>query len=347
MTTSPSLVGDSLVSQYGALICDLDGVVYRGAHAVPGAVQTLRSTLASDRPVVFATNNASREPRVVEGHLASLGVDHGSWSVVSSAQAAATYVAGRVGAGTAVMAVGGPGVAQALRDVDLRPFAAASGRRSAPAAAVVQGAGTNVNWRDLAETAHQVRSGAMWVATNPDRTIPTRRGLAPGNGALVAAVQCALDAVPIVVGKPEPLLYELAMHRLTTAVRDVLVVGDRLDTDIAAAHAAGMDSLLVLSGVHGIRDVVFCPPEKRPTYVDVDLAGLLATARRRDPHLESLALAIADLDLALFQVGHGLTSMVEGLWRALDAGREVSRDPERWNALDTWVRSKHTAPERH
>lgn len=344
MTNPSSLTADSLVSHYGALICDLDGVVYRGASAVSGAVQALCSTLASDRPVVFATNNASREPRVVEHHLSALGVDNGSWSVVSSAQAAATFVADRVGPGSSVMAVGGPGVAQALRDVDLRPFAAASRRRHGQAAAVVQGAGTNVNWRDLAETAHQVRAGALWVATNPDRTIPTGRGLAPGNGALVAAVQCAVDVAPIVVGKPEPLLYELAMSRLAVGAGEVLVVGDRLDTDIAAAHAAGMDSLFVLSGVHGIRDLVFCPPEARPTYVGRDLGVLLAPTGVQAGELATVEQGVVWVDQAGFAPAEALTSVVTTAWDALDSGVELSRDPESWLRLEAWSCGENRHP---
>src|SRR6185436_19331771 len=144
-------------------------------------------------------------------------------------------------------------------------------------AAVVQGYGPDVGWRILAEAALSVRAGAIWVATNTDRTLPSPRGPLPGNGSLVAVLRTALDREPdLVVGKPEPALFTTAAA--SSGARRPLVVGDRLDTDIEGAVGAGMDSLLVLTGVSGPAELLAAPPERRPTYVSADLSGLFGEA---------------------------------------------------------------------
>jgi ribonucleotide monophosphatase NagD (HAD superfamily) len=141
--------------------------------------------------------------------------------------------------------------------------------------AVVQGFGPKVGWEQLAEASVAIRSGASWVATNADRTLPTPRGPLPGNGSLVAALATALGRQPdVVVGKPEPTLFEQVAR--AHGARRPLVVGDRVDTDIEGAHRAGMDSLLVLTGAGRPADVLDAPPQRRPTYLAADLGGLFA-----------------------------------------------------------------------
>ena len=118
-----------------------------------------------------------------------------------------------------------------------------------------------------------MRSGAFWVATNADSTLPSRRGLLPGNGSLVAAVALATGQRPVVAGKPELPLHAEGVTR--THAKNPLVVGDRLDTDIEGAFAADTDCLLVLTGVTRAADLVDAPIQHRPTYLALDLAGLL------------------------------------------------------------------------
>lgn len=139
----------------------------------------------------------------------------------------------------------------------------------------MQGLGTDVSWKELDEVAYLAREGIPWVATNLDISLPGTRGLSPGNGALVAVVRAATDAQPHVVGKPAPDLFELARRRLGAAPPDTLVIGDRLDTDVAGARAAGLDSLLVLSGATSAAELAAAPSEWQPTYVAADLTGLL------------------------------------------------------------------------
>lgn len=264
MITPPS--PDTLAGAHDALVCDIDGVVVAGPTAIAHAVDVLNSLPI---PVVFATNNASRTPAAVGEHLRAHGVVVEDDQVVTSSLAAARELAARLPAGAEVMAVGGEGVSASLRAVGLTPVT-----KGEPAA-VVQGYGPDVTATDLAEAAHAVRAGAAWVATNIDRTLPTDRGPAPGNGALVAAVRSCVDVDPEVIGKPHPPMYRLAASALGVATDRVLAVGDRLETDIEGAVATGMPGVLVLTGVHGLADAAAAPVERRPTYVIADLRGLL------------------------------------------------------------------------
>ena len=131
-----------------------------------------------------------------------------------------------------------------------------------------------VAWADLAEAAYAVQAGAVWVATNVDATLPTARGLAPGNGTLVEAVRQATGVEPLVVGKPHTPLYDLSAQVLGVGPEQTLAIGDRLDTDIAGANAAGMPSLLVLTGVHGVREAARATAAERPRYLAMDLRAL-------------------------------------------------------------------------
>jgi glycerol 3-phosphatase-2 len=172
-----------------------------------------------------------------------------------------------------VLVVGAEALRAEVRDAGLRPVGSAEDEP----VAVVQGYGPEVGWKHLAEAALAVRAGAAWFATNTDRTLPSPRGPLPGNGSLVAVLRTALDRDPdVVVGKPQPALFTTAAA-LSHADRP-LVVGDRLDTDIEGAVRAGMDSLLVLTGVSGPADLLSAPPERRPTFVATDLSGLFRPA---------------------------------------------------------------------
>lgn len=254
------------VESVEALVCDLDGVVYRGPTAVPHAVEILSRV---DVPVIYATNNASRAPEEVAEHLRELGLRVSADQVVTSAQAGAAVVAEHL-PGARVLAVGGDGVRRALEAVGLTAVTTAE-----RVAAVLQGYGPGVRASDLAEAAYAVADGAWWVATNTDATIPNERGIAPGNGALVGAVERAVGRTPDrVVGKPHPDLYVVAAARLGVPVARILAVGDRLDTDIEGAVAAGLPSVLVLTGVDSRDRGERAAASRRPDRIIDDLRGL-------------------------------------------------------------------------
>ena len=259
----------ALAEQYDVVLLDLDGVIYTGQAAVPGAVRALAKAREAGLRLAFVTNNASRSPSAIAAHLSRLGVPASASDVVSSAQAAATLIAGRVPPGSAVLVAGGIGLRLALRACGLRPVSTAADRP----VAVVQGYAPDLSYGLLAEAALAVRGGALFVAANADLTLPSARGLQPGNGSLVQVIIAATGTQPLVAGKPEPPLHAEAMAR--TGAQRPLVVGDRLDTDIEGAVRGGADSLLVLTGVSGPADVVLAPPQRRPTYLAADLRGLL------------------------------------------------------------------------
>jgi glycerol-1-phosphatase len=186
---------------------------------------------------------------------------------VTSSAVAAEQLAERLGPGAHVLVVGGAGLRQPLVDVGLVPVDDAAG-----AVAVVQGWAPTVDWAQLAEAAVVIRAGRPWLATNLDATLPSPRGPLPGNGSLVAALVNATGRHPESVGKPLPTMFTAAANRL--GADRPLVVGDRLDTDIAGADGAGMPSLLVLTGVSSPEDLMRAPDGQRPTYLSADLRGL-------------------------------------------------------------------------
>jgi glycerol 3-phosphatase-2 len=258
-----------LATAYDVALLDLDGVVYRGPHPIPGASRAIERARAAGMRVAFITNNALRSPAEVAEHLRSLGVPAVDTDVVTSAQAAARLLAARLPAGARVLVAGGAGLRAEIRAVGLQVVE----RADDGPAAVVQGYDPQLSYARLAEAALAVRAGAWWVASNIDATIPTDRGLLPGNGALVALVRTATGRDPVVAGKPERALLDAATGR--TAARRPLVVGDRLDTDIAGAVGGGCDSLLVFTGAARPGDLLTAPPGQRPTHLAADLDGLL------------------------------------------------------------------------
>jgi glycerol-1-phosphatase len=268
-----SASGEALVEHHDVGLFDLDGVVYVGAGAVAGAPEALARVRELGMKVRFVTNNAARTPEVVTAHLHRVGVSATASEVVTSAQAAAHLVADRVPTGSRVLVVGGDGLSVALSERGLVPVFSAS---DAPAA-VVQGFHPDVGWRQLAEGTYALASDIPWVASNIDRTLPTDNGLAPGNGTLVEVLRMATGKSPVIAGKPAPPLFLEAVA--SAGAERPLVIGDRLDTDIEGAHAAGMPSLLVLTGVTTLADLVTAPPHRRPTYLALDLGGMFAPHR--------------------------------------------------------------------
>ncbi|HEX8002889.1 MAG TPA: HAD-IIA family hydrolase [Mycobacteriales bacterium] len=261
-----------LCRAYDVALLDLDGVVYRGDEPLPHAAEAIAAARAAGMRMAFVTNNASRTPTAVVEHLARVGVPATEAEVATAAQAAATLLTTLVAPGVRVLVTGGEGLRVAVAERGFEVVAAAA---DAPAA-VVQGYAPALAYDDLAETALAVRAGAVWVASNLDATIPTPRGLLPGNGALVALVATAAGRRPdAVAGKPEPALHDEAVRR--SGARRPLVVGDRLDTDVAGAVRAGCDSLLVLTGVSTEADLAAAAA--RPTYVGADLRALLEPGR--------------------------------------------------------------------
>lgn len=261
----------TLAAEYDCLLLDLDGTLFRGGEPTVGAVETLAEI--SSR-VLFITNNSSRGADEVAAHLSQLGFTAAADDVATSAQIAAHLLAEQLPGGSRVLVIGTESLAAEIAAAGLEPVRLAADEP----AAVVQGLSTETGWAELAEAALAIRAGAMWMTTNVDKTLPSERGLLPGNGSMVAALRAATDAEPQVAGKPGPALLTEALTR--GEFYAPLVVGDRLDTDIAAANAAALPSLMVLTGVNSARDAVGATAEQRPTYIGHDLRALQLDADR-------------------------------------------------------------------
>jgi glycerol-1-phosphatase len=265
----------TLAQQYDCLLLDLDGTVFRGHALTEGVAESLDN--APGRKL-FVTNNASRSADEVADHLRDIGLKTTADDVVTSAQSAAHLLAAQLAPESRVLVVGTDSLADEIAAVGLRPVRLFQEKPHA----VVQGHSTETGWFNLAEAALAIRAGALWVAANVDATLPTERGLLPGNGSMVAALKAATDAEPQVAGKPSPTLMTDALARGN--FRAPLVVGDRLNTDIVGANAAGLPSLMVLSGVNSARDAVHAVREQRATYIGYDLRSL---------HQDAEVLAVA------------------------------------------------------
>lgn len=269
--TDARLLGSDipLAERYDLALVDLDGVAYRGHEPIEGASAGLAGARAAGMRLVFVTNNASREPESVAEQLTSLDIPTEPGDVLTAAQAAAALLATRLEPGAKVLVVGGAGLVTAVRVAGFTVVTSADDRPDA----VAQGFSPELGWAQLAEAAYAVSAGAWFVASNLDLSLPTARGFAPGNGALVGAVQAATGVVPDSAGKPASTMYEIAVRQ--HGAREALVVGDRLDTDLAGARTGGFAGLHVLTGVSTARDDVLAPPALRPHYVAADLGGLL------------------------------------------------------------------------
>ena len=247
--------------------------MFRGHEPTPGAVDTLAAVTAR---TLYVTNNASRGPSEVAQHLRAMGFTAAPDDVVTSAQSAAHLLAERLPAGAPVLIVGTESLAAEIRNAGLKPVRLWSD----DPVAVVQGHSPETAWPDY-RGRPAIRGGAVGRTTSPDAA---RTGLIPENGSMVAALQAATDREPKVAGKPQPTLLTDALSRGN--FRTPLVVGDRLDTDIAGANAAGLPSLLVLSGVSTADETVRAAAGERPNYIAADLRSLYsrADALRVGPH---------------------------------------------------------------
>ncbi|MGQ0670163.1 MAG: HAD-IIA family hydrolase [Actinomycetota bacterium] len=252
---------------YQCFLFDLDGVLYRGDDAVPGAPDAIQELRAAGRRIVFLTNNSTRSPEEVAGKLTAVGIVADPSEVVTSAEATAALLAVR-GGGSAFV-VGESGIRLALTDAGVEVLDGEPDRSDY----VVVGWDRGADYMKLKTACLLVQRGARLVATNADAAFPAPDGLWPGAGALLAVITRTTGAGAEVVGKPHAPLFRAGLER--GGGGRPLVVGDRLETDIAGAVALGWDSLLVLTGVTQESDLA--ASEITPTFVARDLSALLAS----------------------------------------------------------------------
>jgi len=274
------------------LLVDLDGVVYRGADPVPGVAAVLADRAARGDDVVYVTNNSMHYRADYQTRLQAMGAPVTPNTVVSSARATAVYLREHDSRIRRVLVLGAGGLERELRDEGYDVVSAAhaatrvaqEGLDGFAAAgnpdAVVVGLDPNLTYVRLAVAADCVRAGAHFIATNRDPVYPTERGLRPGAGSLVAAVEAATGVVPVSIGKPAPYLLEAAAHAVGREAGEAIMIGDGLGTDLAAARAVDARSILMLTGVTTADQVAALAPAEAPTAVAADAAELAAALDR-------------------------------------------------------------------
>lgn len=320
-----TLIGSDapLSSAFDVALVDLDGVAYKGPNAIPTAPPALEAARASGLRLVFVTNNASREPGEVAGHLTELGIPAADDEILTAAQAGAAMLADNLPSGAKVLVIGGKGLRTAVQQHGFELVEGAADRPDA----VIQGFSPELGWKQLAEGTYAINGGARYFATNLDLTLPTERGMAPGNGSLVAAVVTATGVTPPAAGKPEPGMFKLAARR--AGAQRPLVIGDRLDTDLKGARAAGIPGLLVLTGVSDVRETLTAPPEHRPSFI----GATLATLAERHPAPQQ--------DGTWWHVGEARAHVIEGRL-LVDGGSDIDRIraacSAAWAAIDSGER---------
>lgn len=256
---------DALLASIRHLIVDMDGVLWRGDQPMPGLRDFFAALRARGIRFVLATNNASKRPDEYQEKLARFGVEVPLEAILTSAQATADYLASLAPPGTPVYAIGGNGVRHALTE---KGFILAE----EDARYVVVGWDPDLRWQKLAKAALLIQRGAGFIGTNPDITYPTPEGLVPGNGSNLAVLELTTGVKPVVIGKPEPWLYQAAMARMGATSSTTAALGDRLDTDILGGRRAGLRTILVLSGITAPEDLARAPV--RPDLVCADIGEL-------------------------------------------------------------------------
>lgn len=229
-----------------ALILDMDGVIWRSDTPIGNLSEIFSRIEARGLKYVFATNNGTKTPEQYMERLAGFGVNVQPSQVVTSALGVAFMLSHKYPKGTKIFMIGGDGVRVALEE---KGFEVLSISNAAEAKVVVVGIDRSVTFEKMCEATLLIRSGVPFYATNPDKTFPTPRGEIPGAGAWISVITTATDVEPIYAGKPFPFMMELSLERLRTKKEETLVVGDRLETDIAAGQAVECPTALVLSGV--------------------------------------------------------------------------------------------------
>ncbi|WIM68778.1 HAD-IIA family hydrolase [Corynebacterium breve] len=309
----------TLISDYDSLLLDLDGTVWAGGEAIPGAVEAIN---ASQLPAVYVTNNASRGPDEVSEKLKAIGLPVEPENVLTSAQAAITMAGEYLQPGDPVLIVGAPSFKDLVAQAGYLVVDSADENPKV----VLHGHYPETGWAQLSEAALSIQRGAIYLASNLDSTLPMERGLYIGNGSMVAAVTSATGVRPASAGKPEPAMFHQAATLLES--KRPLVVGDRLNTDIAGGVAAKMDVLHVLTGVSGPLELIEAPVEYRPTFIAEDMSALSAEASTLVPGAQGGFTARVNGDDLLLERGDESSTSIEALRTVLNVAWAMPEAPE-------------------
>jgi 4-nitrophenyl phosphatase len=253
-----------------AWIFDMDGVLYRGADVLPGVQELLDALTLRERQFMMATNNSMATPEAYERRLAAMGIEVPAEAVITSTLATRDYLEQTLPEGSGIYTIGMPALREQLFEGS--SFHPVQFGEEQPAAVVV-GLDLGFTYDKLKAGHEALQQGARFIATNADSTLPTESGLVPGAGSIVAALAAASGMEPVVIGKPETPMLEMAMRRMGVQPEETVMIGDRLDTDVLAGHRAGMLTVLVLTGVSTRDDLATA--EALPDMIVSDLPTLV------------------------------------------------------------------------
>jgi 4-nitrophenyl phosphatase len=257
-----------------AWIIDMDGVLWHGNQPLPGLAEFFQTLRSREMRFILATNNASLTADQYVSKLAKMGVSISRHEVLTSAMATTLYLSQRADPpATRVFPIGEDGLRQPLLE---RGFVLTE-LYDISAHYVICGMDRGISWDKLATATLNIRAGATFIGTNPDITIPTERGITHGNGAIIAAIQAATDVTPVIIGKPEPIMYQQAMALLGCDPSETAAIGDRPETDVLGAVRAGIRSIMVLSGVSSEQSLAGL--NYRPTWIMPDIRAITQALR--------------------------------------------------------------------
>lgn len=253
------------------LILDMDGVLYTDTSPIGDLPAIFNRIADRGMKVVMATNNSTRSVDMHLDRFAKYGVHLESWQVVTSSDAVAELLKSSLPFGSPIFVIGESGLTETLKAAN---FELLSVQNAHKGAAVVFGIDRDINFEKVVEATLLVRSGIPFYATNPDLTFPTPRGQIPGNGSWYRVIESATNVTPVIAGKPHPYIMELALKRLGLDKEKVVVVGDRIETDIMGGQVIGCKTALVLSGISTKQQgEAWLPPI---SYISQDLTTLVA-----------------------------------------------------------------------
>jgi 4-nitrophenyl phosphatase len=277
-------------SNIRALIIDMDGVLWHGDQPLPGLTDFFQTLYELEIRFILATNNASLTPQQYVAKLARMGVTVAQNDILTSGMATALYLAEHTDpATTRVFVLGEDGARQPLseRGFTLTGLYEVNNSNSKTlnngADIVVCGKDETLTWDKLATATLNIRAGAKFIGTNADVTLPTEHGITHGNGAILAALQVATGVTPIIIGKPEPIIYQQALALLGVDPALTVAIGDRLETDILGAIRTGIRSIMVLTGISTQEDLE--TSDFQPTWIMPDIRSL--TQALRSQHLST------------------------------------------------------------
>jgi 4-nitrophenyl phosphatase len=258
--------GNEKLHMVKAMIIDMDGVLWRGPEPIGDLAAIFKRIEQKGLQAVLATNNPTITIEQYLGKLHDFGVTFNPGNVITSAIATAQYLTDRFPQRGPVFIIGEEGVHSALAEQD---FIAAEDN----ALAVIVSLDRELTYEKLLRATMLIRSGVPFIVTNPDSTLPIPGGFAPGAGSIAAAIQTATDQHPVVIGKPQPEMYRIALDHMSTSPEETIVIGDRLETDIAGGQTLGCITGIVLTGVANIESAKSWVPT--PDYIENDLGSLV------------------------------------------------------------------------